>query len=169
MTTTNNAVNTTLSGQTGTGSFVGSNSPTLVTPALGTAASGILNNCSLALTSSGVTAVYTDISGSITITGFSGTPTVTFRQLVVGKIVMLNFSITGTSNATSFTITGMPTAAHNQTYVPILVTDNGTNDIGLFAMNSTTVTFYQGDLFNPTSWTASGTKSAYGSVIYESA
>jgi hypothetical protein len=35
--TTNNAVNTTLSGQTGTGTFVGATSPTLVTPVLGAA------------------------------------------------------------------------------------------------------------------------------------
>lgn len=43
--TTNNAVNTSLSGQTGTGSFVGSTSATLVTPALGTPTSGTLTNC----------------------------------------------------------------------------------------------------------------------------
>lgn len=34
---TNNAVNTSLSGQTGTGTFVGATSPTLVTPTLGAA------------------------------------------------------------------------------------------------------------------------------------
>lgn len=34
---TNNAVNTSLSGQTGTGNFVGATSPTLVTPTLGAA------------------------------------------------------------------------------------------------------------------------------------
>ena len=42
---TNNSVNTGLSGFTGTGNFVGSTSPTLVTPALGTPASGVLTNC----------------------------------------------------------------------------------------------------------------------------
>ncbi len=42
--TTNNAVNTPLAGTTGTGNFVGSNSPTLVTPALGTPASGVTTN-----------------------------------------------------------------------------------------------------------------------------
>lgn len=42
--TTNNAVNTTLAGQTGTGTFVGSTSPTLVTPLLGTPTSGVLTN-----------------------------------------------------------------------------------------------------------------------------
>lgn len=42
---TNNGVNVGLSGATGTGNFVGSNSPTLVTPALGTPASGVLSSC----------------------------------------------------------------------------------------------------------------------------
>ena len=45
MTTTNNAVDNSLTGQTGTGSFVGSTSPTLVTPVLGTPTSGNLVNC----------------------------------------------------------------------------------------------------------------------------
>lgn len=43
--TTVNSVGTSLSGQTGTGSFAGSTSPTFVTPALGTPASGNLANC----------------------------------------------------------------------------------------------------------------------------
>jgi hypothetical protein len=42
--TKNNAVNTTLSGQTGTGSFLGSISPTFITPVLGTPSSGIFTN-----------------------------------------------------------------------------------------------------------------------------
>lgn len=42
--TTNNAVNTGLSGSTGTGSFVGSTSPVLVTPNLGTPTSLILTS-----------------------------------------------------------------------------------------------------------------------------
>ena len=43
--TTTNAVGNALSGTTGTGSFVGATSPTLVTPALGTPVSGSLTNC----------------------------------------------------------------------------------------------------------------------------
>ena len=42
--TTINAVGNGLTGQTGTGNFVGSTSPTLVTPLLGTPTSGILTN-----------------------------------------------------------------------------------------------------------------------------
>ncbi len=40
---TNNAVNTSLSGQTGTGNFVGANTPTLITPVIGVATGTSLN------------------------------------------------------------------------------------------------------------------------------
>lgn len=42
---TNNAVNTSLSGQSGTGAFAGNVSPSFTTPALGTPSSGVLTNC----------------------------------------------------------------------------------------------------------------------------
>src|SRR5689334_20685154 len=42
---TSNAVNTSLSGQSGTGSFAGTTSPTFTTPILGTPSSGTLSNC----------------------------------------------------------------------------------------------------------------------------
>ena len=51
---TNNAVNTSLSGQTGTGTFVGATSPTLVTPALGRTA-GVLTSCTGLPLTTGVT------------------------------------------------------------------------------------------------------------------
>lgn len=50
---TKNAVGNSLTGSTGSGAFVGATSPTLVTPALGTPASGDLSNC----TNKGVSAV----------------------------------------------------------------------------------------------------------------
>ena len=63
---TNNAVNTTLSGQSGTGSFAGTTSPTFVTPVLGTPTSGNLSNCtntgglrSFQILESGTAATYT--------------------------------------------------------------------------------------------------------------
>ena len=74
MTTNQNAVGNALSGVTGTGNFVGSNSPTLVTPALGTPASGNLSNCTGLTVSGGGTGIasataYTLICAGTTTTG----------------------------------------------------------------------------------------------------
>jgi hypothetical protein len=74
MTTHQNAVGNALSGVTGTGNFVGSNSPTLVTPALGTPASGNLSNCTGLTVSGGGTGIasataYTLICAGTTSTG----------------------------------------------------------------------------------------------------
>lgn len=52
---TNNAVNTTLSGQSGTVSFAGTTSPTFTTPILGTPSAGTLTNCTGLPLTSGVT------------------------------------------------------------------------------------------------------------------
>lgn len=54
--TTNNLINSPLSGTTGSGEFVGSTSPTLVTPALGTPSSGILTNATGLVPSTGLAA-----------------------------------------------------------------------------------------------------------------
>ncbi len=52
---TNNAVNTSLSGQSGTGSFAGSTSPSFTTPALGTPTAGVLSSCTGLPLTTGVT------------------------------------------------------------------------------------------------------------------
>ena len=52
---TRNTVDTSLAGQTGTGTFVGATSPVLVTPALGTPQSGILTSCTGLPLTTGVT------------------------------------------------------------------------------------------------------------------
>lgn len=66
---TNNAVNTSLSGQTGTGSFVGSVSPSLTTPALGTPTAIVLTNGTGLPISTGVSGLGTGIAS------FLATPT----------------------------------------------------------------------------------------------
>lgn len=71
--TTNNAVNTTLAGQTGTGNFVGATSPALVTPALGTPASGNLLNCTgFPVVSTLISTATASNSASISLTGMTG-------------------------------------------------------------------------------------------------
>lgn len=109
-----------------------------------------------------------DISGSVTVNGFSSVSTNTFTQLKIGKMVFVRFIISGTSNATTFTVTNMPTAAQTSQAWPIVVTNSGTNAFGLAAFNaSTTLTFYNNGGTSASSWTNSGTKSAYGSFWYE--
>lgn len=59
---TTNSVNNGLSGATGTGSFVGSTSPTLVTPALGTPSSGTLTNCTGLPVSTGISGLGANVA-----------------------------------------------------------------------------------------------------------
>lgn len=59
---TNNAVNTTLSGQTGAGAFAGNISPSFTTPALGTPSAGVLTNCTGLPLTSGISGFAANIS-----------------------------------------------------------------------------------------------------------
>lgn len=68
---TNNQVNVGLSGASGTGSFAGTTSPTFVTPALGTPASGVLTNCTGLPVAGGGTGV-TSVTIAPTATAFAG-------------------------------------------------------------------------------------------------
>lgn len=106
---TNNAVNSALAGTTGSGNFVGSTSPVLVSPALGTPSSGVLTNCT-GLSASGVAS-----------NGGAGIPV----QVVVAQ------TTTPTSIATStFTTLGLsgtitPTSATSKILVRATVSIGG--------------------------------------------
>lgn len=63
---TKNAVGNSLTGLTGTGTFVGATSPTLITPDLGTPSAGVLTNCTGFLT--GVGYLHANISADQTVT-----------------------------------------------------------------------------------------------------
>lgn len=68
-----NAVNTSLSGQSGTGQFVGNNSPALITPSLGTPASGVLTNCTGLPVAGGGTGRATATAYAVVCGGTTGT------------------------------------------------------------------------------------------------
>lgn len=71
--TTNNAINSSLSGQSGTGSFAGTTSPTFTTPILGTPTSGTLTNCT-GLPIAGTTGYGTGVASALAanVTGSNG-------------------------------------------------------------------------------------------------
>ena len=102
---TNNSVDVGLSGSTGTGNFVGANSPALITPALGTPASGVLTNCT-GLTSSGVAAN----SGA-------GIPV----QVVQGQLTSTTSIASATPITSGVTASITPTASTSQILVRAVI------------------------------------------------
>jgi hypothetical protein len=99
-----------------------------------------------------------------TFTGFTAGVTGTATWVRIGKLVLLTFpSVSGTSNTTAFTMTGLPAAIQPATLtqqMPIAIATNNsalvTNAQAAVAAASGTVTF---DLAaSATGWTASGTK-----------
>jgi hypothetical protein len=95
-----------------------------------------------------------------TATGMTTSPTGTIQYHRVGKTVTLNIPvISGTSNSTSFTLTGAPTKitpTNNQRAVTI-VTDNGTNAVGIAEVDATGAIVLYKDV-SANVFTASGTK-----------
>lgn len=120
-----NQVGNTLTGLTGSGTFVGATSPTLVTPLLGTPTSGVLTNCTGLPSSSLVGAISASVSagaGSLTISSSSYVTTPSNPAFVVTNGTAANvtgngtgytilFATAGTNISSSYsTITGLFTA-----------------------------------------------------------
>lgn len=115
---TNNAVNTTLSGQTGTGNFVGATSPTLITPILGVAAATSVNFGGTALSTYIKNGAWTPVVTFVTPGDLSvsySTQTGVYSQ--IGNICNVHFQLvftpTYTTASGNLTITGAPVTAVN--------------------------------------------------------
>jgi hypothetical protein len=107
-------------------------------------------------------------------TGFSAPPTGNVYWQKIGNLAVLSFGInnTGTSNANTFTMTGLPSNLQPSTgggaRVPVLVIDNGNVSMGAVAFGlAGSVTLYIGTAPpNSSGFTASGTKGfAFGTAI----
>lgn len=83
---TQNSVNTSLSGQSGTGAFAGTTSPSFVTPSLGTPSGGTLTNCTGLPVATGL-ATASPVS-SVLVSSAIGTPSwagaMTNGQIIIG-------------------------------------------------------------------------------------
>ena len=114
---------------------------------------------------------WTDYSDDSTIVGWSAYTTQKIYYKIVGKLVFVQFDITGTSDSTSTTFT-LPYTQSNYVYaqVVIRIQDNTQTPVtGIFILpqNSATIDFYS--TLGGGGWTASGTKSIYGQFWYEAA
>jgi hypothetical protein len=174
---TNNAVNSGLSGTTGTGNFVGSTSPTLITPAIGTPSAGVLTSCTGYTIANLSDVAWTSWTPGFT--GFSADPT-SLRCLYkqIGKTVFLYIGMgtPGTSNATGFTITTLPVAYKNkdvdQYFVGIGLDNGALTYVNALLLNGggTTITLCKGLSSTAATWTNSGDKAIYSmSFTYEAA
>jgi hypothetical protein len=114
-----------------------------------------------------------DFSGTIGATGFTGALTINVaRWKQIGKTVFVSIYLSGTSNATSFTITNLPVAvnASNNNFIGFqFCQDNTANSICSGAVSGTTLTLYNTTGSLATGWTNSGTKGFSGIFSYEAA
>ena len=112
---------------------------------------------------------WVDYSATSTIVGWSSFTVKNIRYYVVGKIVTVFYQFNGTSNSTTTTFTLPFANAGANVFYPIAYTNNGTSGVAAGRTR-----FLTGDSFATmaidwanTAFSASGTKTAAGTIIYE--
>ena len=151
-------------------SSISATSIQLTTPVLGTPTSGTLTNCTGYTVENLSDGAWTDMSGTIGLTGFSGSPTITLaRYKVIGKTIFFNIQVTGTSNAVGFTITSMPKTSNSLNWGPCFQALNNGASVytaqWVSSASSTTITLTLSN--NASGWTNTGTKAINFQGFYE--
>jgi len=112
--------------------------------------------------------LYDEATFTATGTGFTVNPTGTARYVILEKSVLLFLpELTGTSNATTFTITGLPAAIQptQTSWHPVRITDNSVDAFGLLRLNAASGTI---DLFSTAAagaWAAANTKTLHAAWV----
>jgi hypothetical protein len=114
------------------------------------------------------TQAYTTGAFTVTATGFAGIVAGTAQYVQLGRLVLLAVPrLSGTSNAASFTLTGIPAALAPgaSTIPPVLAVDNGVQVQAFLnaALGTTTWGLMNGVANSP--WTASGTKTLEATAL----
>lgn len=126
-----NIVGTSLSGQSGTGSFAGTTSPTFITPALGTPASGNLVNCTglpgeFVWAANATSSFNAAVNNGYVLTGASCTVTLP-TTFAVGQII----AIAGQGGTWSLLLNTKNCIAFGNTYSTSFASTNSTDGIAL--------------------------------------
>lgn len=130
---------------------------------------GTMSGISLTLNSGDPLSVYDTGSFTVTLNGVSGTVTGTAKYAVVGTFVSIVLPvISGTSNALTMSISGMPASLRPATNIfvnPVFAVDNGSDVVCVVQVAAVgSINFYR-DTGGSVLWTASGVKSVYGGTI----
>lgn len=111
---------------------------------------------------------WVSFSGTIGYTGFTGAVTTNWAKYkIIGKTIFVSIYASGTSNATDFTITGLPVApVSSGQFIPTsFATNAGANTVCNGTITGTTLTLFNGT--TSTAWTNSGGKGFGGNFSYD--
>lgn len=111
-------------------------------------------------------------SSNATVTGWSGTPTKIITYVVIGKLLLMSIFVTGTSNATTASVTipsGLTSASQGVPQIlPVRVVDNGVvmqaPGMAVLENNGTVIQIYLD--YSGSGFTASGTKEVTGNFAW---